>query len=287
MGIVLIIGLSVCRVQAIPIDNPFVFDEKKVDVGTMYVYEVSRNNIDGFKPGTKNYIYIKALNEIEIMQMSVKDTKAYYLIKYKMNWDYMMFEKAVFLYLLDQDKLAVDVTVKATDSIDFSKGMVLATLKNKAENGFKEVNASFKLKSIPTYFYKLTDLIELWFVLRFYPFQKEYISVNHNESGYNMGLDIKYQGKEVVEVPYGKILCHKFKLVPKLSLFMRIIAKPKDTWMWITSEDNAMYMVKYRNNNERDVFTRNMEYRLDERKKLTLDEWENLKAMYHATVGGE
>lgn len=133
------------------------------------------------------------------------------------------------------------------------------------------------MSKLPTYFYRITDLLELWFVLRFYPIDKKEITVNHNADGYNSELVVKYMGKEEVEVPYGKIKCNKFELTPNVNLFIKLFTKPKNAYIWLTSEDDTRYMVKYRNENNKNTFTRSMEYRLAEVKKMSIEEWEEFK----------
>jgi hypothetical protein len=65
---------------------------------------------------------------------------------------------------------------------------------------------------------------------------------------------------------------------------MKLFHSPKKAFIWLTSEDDYRYMVKYRNNNERSSFTQSMEYRLAERKKMTPEEWEQFKEKNGAKV---
>ena len=269
----LVLGITVSLFAQ---EIPFVFDKSKIDVGTMYVYDYSVNKKD-FEPGMRGYFYIKTLNDIEVLWIPIKDTIAISIDKYKMNWNYMMLEKERFFSLKKKSEVAIGRTFKNSYNIDFSKKILRLNHTNRKKNGFKEFTHIHKFTSIPTYFYNLTDLVPLWFALRFYPLDKKEISVNSYSQGYNITLDIKYIGKEEVEVPYGKVLCHKFELVPQMSFAMKIIFKPKKAWIWLTSEDNKMYMVRYRNNNVKNSFTRNMEYRLADIKKMTPEEWEKFK----------
>jgi len=267
---------------------PFVFDKNRIDVGMMYVYEFSKNKEEPeFEPEELECFYLKTFNDIETMWMPLKGTKATYLEKYKMNWDYMMFEKREILNLMNKDELQEvkgAKTLKATINIDFSKCIERENVKNIEKGEIKEWDTIHRFKSIPTYFYRRTDLAPLWFVLRFYPFEKEKVSVNHYMSGYNNKFDIKYVGKEEVEVPYGKVLCHKFELAHQMSFAMKMLFKPKKAWIWLTSEDDRRYMVKYRNNNVRSTLYRNMEYRLAEIKKMTPEEWEEFKEKHGAGI---
>jgi len=271
--IVIALTTTVLFAQKTPFEK---FNKSRIDVGTLYVYEYSRNKED-FEPSRKKYIYIKTLNDVEIMSFPIKDTISTYIEKYKMNWDYMMFERNEWQRLGNKNKMKNNTTLKSKTSVNFAKKKITGNFINKVKDGFKRRSFASRFESIPTYFYKITGLIPLWFALRFYPLEKEKITVNSLTNNYNVDFDIKYEGKEEVEVPYGKVLSYKFELVPKLSFFMKIFSSPKKAWIWLSAENNYRYMVKYRNNNERNTFTQSLEYRLVERKKMTPEEWEKFK----------
>ncbi len=279
--ILIVIALSTTSVlfaQKIPFEK---FDKSRIDVGTLYVYEYSRNKKD-FEPSSKVYLYIKTLNDMEIMWVPIKDTLSTHIDKSTMNWDYMMLEGSEWQYLGDKNKMKSNTTLKAETSIDFSKKTFKYRGTNKVKDGLKEYNFFYKFNSIPSYFYQDTELLPLWFALRFYPLNKKMITVNSNTNGYNVKFEIKYEGKEKVKVPFGKVLSYKFELIPKLSFFIKLFHSPKKAFIWLSAENNYRYMVKYRNNNERSTFTQSLEYRLAERKKMTLKEWEQFKEKHGA-----
>ncbi|HED37937.1 MAG TPA: DUF3108 domain-containing protein [Ignavibacteria bacterium] len=278
--VILLSTTSILFAQKTPFEK---FDKSRIDVGTMYVYEYSKNKED-FEPSSKEYLYIKTLNDIEIMWFSIKDTISTLTLleKYKMNWDYMMFERSEWQGFINKNKMVNNTTLEAKGNINFVKKELKYNGINKVKDRFKKWSFVSKFESIPTYFYRLTDLMPLWFALRFYPLGKEKITVNSLTGGYNVNMDVKYEGKEEVEVPFGKVLSYKFELVPQLSFFMKLFHSPKKVFIWLTSEDSSRYMVKYRNNNERSTFTQSMEYRLAERKKMTLEEWEQFKEKHIA-----
>jgi len=269
----LIVFIGAVYPQTIPFNK---FDSTKIDVGTMYIYEYSRNK-ENFEPTSEIYIYIKTLNDIEVLVKRNKNTTISYIRKYMINWNYMMLSKSEWQFLGDRQSMPSNTTYSSTTIIDFEKKRVIYKGINKIEDGFKNTNNISEFESIPTYFYRKTDLLPLWFSLRFYPLGKKDISVNHNAHGYDTDFSIKYIGKEKVETTFGKVLCHKFELFPQMSFFMKLFYSPEKAWIWLSAEDNYRYMVKYRNNNERSTFTQNMEYRLAERKQLTLEEWESFK----------
>jgi len=231
--------------------------------------------------------YLKTLNDIETLTIPIKGTKATYFEKFKINWNYMMFEKMERLSLKSEDELQEIKgahTLKATINIDFSKRIKRRNVKNIEKGEIEEWDDIYGFESIPTYFYQETNLLPLWFALRFYPLEKEKVTVNHHVGRFNTDFDVKYVGKEEIEVPYGKVLCHKFDLVPQMSFVMKAIFQPEKAWIWLTSEDETRYMVKYRNNNVRSTFTRTMEYRLAEINKMTPEEWEEFKERCGAEV---
>ena len=278
--ILIIIALSITSVlfaQKTPFEK---FNKNKIDIGTMYVYEYSTDE-KGFEPSYKAFFYVKTLNEIEVIWTSVNEDTLENSEKFKMNWDYMMFENfnwywysQIFTKILEYSKY----------SIDFTKKTIKAKEKLQAKNnsGFKMRNLIWKFKSIPTYFYIHTDLQPLWFALRFYPFNRKMIIVNSVTNGYNIKLEIKYEGKEKVKVPFGKVLCYKFELIPKLSFLMKLFHSPKKAFIWLTSEDTSRYMVKYKNNNVQNSETPLLEYRLMKREKMTSKEWEQFKEKHGA-----
>jgi len=274
--IIICIFVLVAEISLSAQDIPFVFDKNRIDVGTLYVYNYSVNR-ENFKPGVKRYFYINKIDDIESLCITIKDKITVFMEQYKINWDYMMLKKCTILSLKDEDKLRIGETLRSSIDIDFSKKIMMMNFTSRGKNGFKDFNRVLKFKSIPTYFYNLTDLMPLWFALRFYPLDKKEILVNHNGHGHNTKYKIKYIGKEEVDVPYGKVLCNKFEFDPQMSFAMKAMFKPKKAWIWLTSEDSCKYMVKYRNNNVRSTFTRNMEYRLSEIKKMSPEEWEKFK----------
>ncbi len=265
-------------------DFPFEkFDKNRIDVGTLYVYEYSRNS-ENFEPSNKVYYYLKTLNEIECFWISLNKKKSTHYNRFEMNWDKMMLESSTYMTFKDKNDLVSGESLKNNININYSKKILQINLTNRVEEGFKEYNYNWEFNSIPTYFYTITSLTPLWFTLRFYPIRKENITVNSNANDHNIEFKIKYEGKEKVKVPFGEVLCYKFEIVPQLSFFMKLFHSPKKAFIWLTSEDDHRNMVKYRNNNEKNSFEQSMEYRLAERKKMTPEEWEQFKVKNGAKV---
>jgi len=261
------------RAQTMPFSP---FDAERIDVGTLYIYEYSRNE-EQFKPRTKEYFYLKTLNEIEQISSAVEDTTADWIETSKLNWNYMMLAERKWISLTDEEDLNVGAGIRGGGKIDFAKKIFSQSGKQKEKEGIREWSFVNKLKSLPTYFYQSTGLMPLWFALRFYPLDKTEITLNSNANGYNIKFKIKYIGKEEVRVPYGNVPCHKFELVLKMSYWMKLFYKPKQAFFWLSSKDSTRYMVQYRNDNEQNSFNRSIEYRLAERRKMTLAEWNELK----------
>jgi len=260
--------------QTIPFEK---FDSTKIDVGTMYVYEYSSNK-ENFVPNAKKYFYVKSLNKIEVMTVFTKDTlELPDIFKYKLNWDYMMLEKSSFKYVGNKSEIGINFIYKSNENIDFQRKIFMSKSLGGSNDGLKEYVVKQNFESIPTYFYQYTDLMPLWFSLRFYPLDKEKITVNSLTSNYNTEVDIEYKGEEVVNVPYGKVLCRKFELIPQLSFFMKLFSSPKKVFIWLSSEAKNKFMVKYKNNNPQNTIIQSMEYRLRKIDEITIEEWEELK----------
>lgn len=260
--------------QTIPFDK---FDKNKIDVGTLYVYDYSKNKED-FQLAAQKYIYIKSVNDIEVLSVSYEDTlELPDVFKYRINWDYMMLEKEDYSYAGNQNDIPIGFVSKININVDFQKKIFESKTFGKSKNGLSDFNSAEQFESIPTYFYQYTDLMDLWFALRFYPLTKDKITVNSLTSNYNVDLDIKYEGKEEVKVPHGKVLCYKFSALPQVSFLRKLFRSPKNIYFWLTSENEKRYMVKYRNDNEQYTVIQSMEYRLAEMKKITSEEWEQFK----------
>ncbi len=263
--------------QAIPFEK---FDKNRIDAGTLYVYEYSKNK-ENFNLSAKKYLYIKTLTDIEVMSVSLEDTlELPDVYKYIMNWNYMMLEKEDYEYAGDKNDIQIGYLGARYLSIDYQNKILESKTIGRTKNGFSDFNSTKKFKSVPTYFYQYTDLMPLWFALRFYPFEKEKITVNSLNGSYNVDFDIRYEGKEEVAAPGSKVLCYKFNVLPQVSFFKKLFRSPKDVYIWLTSEDDSRYMVKYINKNAQYSVIPSMEYRLNERKKITPDEWEELKAKH-------
>ncbi|MGD9899862.1 MAG: DUF3108 domain-containing protein [Calditrichaceae bacterium] len=274
MCIIVLCSVSEIFSQTIPFEK---FDKDRVDMGSLYVYDYSKDKED-FKLSAKKYLYIKTLGDIEVMSVSLEDTlELPDIYKYKMNWYYMMLEKEDYEYTGDINDIKIGYLGARHLSIDYQNKILKSKTIGRTKKGLSDFNSTKKFESVPTYFYQYTDLMPLWFALRFYPFEKEKITVNSLNGSYNVDFDIKYEGKEEVDGPDAKVLCYKFNVLPQVSFFMKLIRSPKDIYIWLTSEDDSRYMVKYINKNEQYSVIPSMEYRLTQRKKITHDEWEELK----------
>ena len=262
------------------------FDKSRIDVGTLYIYEYS-NNEKNFEPSSMEYFYIKTLSNVENIGVDIGVDKEDTLnlletfFKYKLNWDYMMLEQQEYISLKNENDIPIGYAFKIKRSIDFKRKTFDDSTYGREKNGFQHFHKIWKFESIPTYFYRYTYLVPLWFALRFYPLNKKMITVNSMTGNYNIKFEIKYEGKEKVKVPFGKVLSYKFELIPKLSFFMKIFSSPKKAFIWLSAENNYRYMVKYRNNNKVDN-NPSIEYQLVERKKMTPEEWEQFKEKHGA-----
>lgn len=265
--------VSMSYAQSIPFEK---FDRDRIDVGTLYTYYYSRNG-EGSAPDSRRYIYVKKPNDFEMFIIPLGDTVGTWLEEMSINWNYMTLDKRSWKNLENKDSLGIGASLEGDETVDFGDKTLHGVNTQKFKDGFKKIYFAYKFESIPSYFYSSTDLLPLCFALRFYPLNKEAIDVNNVTNGYNTKFEIKYEGKERVNVPFGNVLCYKFELVPQLSFFMRLFHSPKKAFIWLTAEDNSMYLVKYLNDNEQNTFVRSLEYRLVKRTKMSIREWEAFK----------
>lgn len=253
------------------------FDNHKIILNKVYIYERSR---DAEKYSPRNHLwYYYIISPLLVENIIVpNNNRPAWIEKYTFNWNYFMLQSSKYSNLSYPDthsnKVCDQCMIKSEWEINFSRNSLSYSSTNKIDNEIKEYFYKYRLKRYPTYFYGLSSGFDLWYSLKFYPLEKNKIVIYENFNGRNIEVSVKYLGTENVIVPYGNILCHKFKVEPN-SLFYRLFAK--DVFVWLTAEDSSMYMVKYENNNARDTFHPRIEYRLLDIKTFTNQEWEKFK----------
>ena len=276
VGFSLVLIISLAGAANPPAENPFVFDPNKLDTGNVYLYYFS-GNPEEFEPRTLVYYYYKALSgpylDIEEAFVRVNREKSEYLCTYRINLDQMMLERSTFQYLLDKSSISPNTTYQAETTVDFAKKRLTYDVLNRTEKGFQRYYKTVKYKIIPTFSYG-TYHVDGWTVMRFYPYPEKRIQVGEiNSSLFYVDADVEYLGRETVEVPYGKIDCHKFEITGR-GLLARLYGKK--AWVWMSAEDERNYMVKYRNDNPRSAFEPVVEMRLVDIRKMTPEEWAGL-----------
>ena len=273
-SLLLIISLGVTANT--PPENPFVFAPAKLDIGNVYLYHLSGNPKE-FELDRLVYYYYKALSgpclDIEEAMVRLNQEKSEYRNTYRINLDQMMLERSIFQYLLDKNSLSPNMTYQGETTVDFTKKRMKFDYLNRTEKRFQRYYKTVKYKIIPTFSYS-TYHVDGWTVMRFYPYPEKRIRVGEiNSSLFYVDADVEYLGRETVEVPYGKIDCHKFEITGR-GLLARLYGKK--AWIWMSAEDDRNYMVKYRNDNPRSTFLPVVEMRLADIKKMTPEEWKEL-----------
>jgi len=273
----LVIKLSVVGLLFSEGNTTFVFDPGKIDTGSVYFYQLSTNP-DHFKITSEESYYIKSLDnlttQIEELHTSL-NLKRSILETYTMNWKYMMLQSSTWNILFNKEKLGFDRTWKANTTTDFLKKKREYIGTNRMENGFKTTRSQDKFKRIPTFYY-MSGHVDLWTVMRFYPYPEKRIIVGNMASGFYTDAEIKYLGKEEVDVPFGRVRTNKFG-IKGLGLIAALFGKK--AYVWMSDEDSRGYMVKYVNNNHRGNWPM-VSLRLVSIKKMTDAEWNTFVDKY-------
>ena len=111
----------------------------------------------------------------------------------------------------------------------------------------------------------------------FLSLSKKRIIVGSIVSGrFYTAAEIKYIGKEEVDVPFGKVRSNKFE-IKGLGFIASLFGKK--AWVWMSDEDSRGYMVKYVNNNHRGNLPM-IEMRLVSIKKMTDSQWNGFVNRY-------
>ncbi|NLZ44106.1 MAG: DUF3108 domain-containing protein [Clostridia bacterium] len=276
LGFSLLLTISLTVIANPPAGNPFVFDPAKMDPGNVYLYHLS-GNPEEFELRSLVYYYYKAFSgpylDIEEASVRINQEKSEYRCTYRINLDRMMLERSTFQYLPDKNSLSPNMTYQGETTVDFAKKRMKFDYLNRTEKGFQRYYKTVEYKITPTFSYSF-EHVDGWTVMRFYPYPEKRIQVGEiNSSLFYVDADVEYLGQETVEVPYGKVDCHKFEITGR-GLLARLYGKK--AWIWMSAEDERNYMVKYRNDNPRSTFLPVVEMRLADIKKMTPEEWAGL-----------
>lgn len=199
------------------VETPFNYDPDKIEPGTMYVYELS-DNPDNFQPDVKSYYYVRSLEEkilhIENIFQHISDPSNVTYREFTLNLNYMMLQSMSFQALQPKKEIPIGNTWKGSVKTNFQKQVSLGKFLNRREEGMKSFNRNFEFNHYPTFFY-LTHSVDFWTVMRFYPYPQDKIEVWNYTQNDLSGVKVKYQGKEDIKVPAGKIRTYKFQMSGK------------------------------------------------------------------------
>ncbi len=272
--IAILLTLICCALQTSAKELAFYFEPTKLDVGNVYVYQLS-SNPEKFEPSALVHYYFASLTEDHIeIERAVTDSshseRSRTYERYQINLHQMMLESLQYEYLVGEGILPINTTCRGEITADFENQRIYFGYLNHTEDGFRRYNKETNYKAVPTFSYHFLH-IDLCTALRFYPFPKRKLSVGEiNNDQFYLDSQLKYRGKELVEVPAGQVTCHKFELAGK-GLLAWLFGKR--AWIWTTAEDPRSYMVKYRNENPQSAYNPIMELHLADIKSMSLSDW--------------
>lgn len=253
----------------------FKYDDKQLDAGTMYIYELSKS--ESYEPHNI-YLYLLSKDTIEVF---VKGRRYNYCEKFVFDYDYMMMKSMEF-NIVGMKKEEIIKKLKIYElydlkaDVDFKNKEMKTRQTNFTKDGLETSNEVKDLDEIPTYFYSSTTGIDMWFLLRFYPIKAvQELVVNYYHDDNNYEAKIEYEEKEQLDTKYGKVTCHKFEIYPD-SFFWKLMAKKN--YIWLSADENSpRYMVKYINENPLNAFQPRCEYNFVERNACSRSDWEGFK----------
>lgn len=254
--------------------TPFNYEPEKIEPGTMYVYELSTNP-DDFQLDAKSYYYIRSSKGgIVHIENILRDTSNPSNVNYRefnLNLNYMMLQSMSFQSLQPKEEIPIGTTWEGSGKTNFQEKTFNLEHLNHQQEGMQYRNRNYEFSHLPTFFY-LTGHVDFWTVMRFYPYQKKEIEVWNYTQNDLTGVKVKYQGKESLKVPAGKIRTHKFEMSGKGILALLF---GKKAWLWMNEEDGRNFMVRYRNNNRRSSSMPVIDLRLARVEKVSEKKWEN------------
>lgn len=252
--------------------TPFKFDSDKIEPGTLYTYELYASSKDS-NPDRKNYYFIQGLKDgkLNIEGLTVNLGKSYDAAwtEYTLDMEHMMLDSYHFRSLMPRNDIALKTTWKAAMEYHFQTHEYTVNFTNRYQEGLKTKKVTEKITHIPTFFYN-TRHVDLWTIMRFYPLSQKKIDAWNYTGNKLTGIKIKYQGNVEVRTPTGEMSCYKFELSGKGILAWLF---GKKAWLWMNTEDERNYMVRYKNNNERGNWPM-MELHLIRVESISEQEWQ-------------
>lgn len=247
------------------IGNSFIFNESKLDVGTLYTYDTS--DFDGNEL-IQEYIYIKDKGSIETLRNFFYVGKGLWLTKEKIDKEFFMFGHSTFETLISNSD---EYTVFSNLEYDYRsrKASVIKTRSIKGEN--KKKNRTWNLSSDTQYpFYQVgncTTDIAIFF--KFLNFDEKESAIGFNDVfGSKERYIVSYEKDEVID----GALCKKYRLYVD-GLFAKML--DKSGAIWIKKDDPYQTVIKFVLNQRISKTLKNQKSILRNTQKLTPSQWES------------
>lgn len=246
------------------VGNNFIYDEGKIDVGSVYIYKTSDYN---GKDISYEYVYIKDKNSTEYLRDRYSVGEGLWLEKNSIDKDYFMYNSSHFQTLLSNDD---EYTKESRITYDFpnKKGHVKRTRIVKGKEKKRDAYWDFGKDTKYPFYTAGNNVSELNIFLRF---------INLNKKNVEFGISdvwdkitnyrVIYDGEEVVN----GIRCKRYNLNTK-GLFAKAFNKTGS--IWIKKDDPKQIMVKYMLNQRISSTKKNDMVVLEDIKKMTYTEWQ-------------
>lgn len=243
----------------------FVFDQNKIDVGSLYYYtSVGVGDVTG--EVCDYYIYVKAENVIETLFTYKNPTVVYhYILEY--DWDYFMPKSREIKCLNPVEKIPSNFIIRHLRTVDNFHDYYWQC-EGKSRNKKGVINSyveKTKYKRLPT-FEKTTELA---LGMKFFNQQQKKFEVGYYRSGLYFDLTGENLGQDIVN----GVVCQKYKFTGK-GLLAALFGK--SFYIWIAADEpcNIVRIEDY--NDVGSYYPNGQILELQWTKKVSVADWEAL-----------
>lgn len=247
------------------IGNKFIYDDKKLDVGNLYIYKYSDFKE---KQVRYQYLYISSKDSIEYLWDLYEDGNGLLRINENINKEYFIYDKSIYDNILPaSDNFTKTITeIKQLNPLKITYNIIEQSKGKEKEK--TDIIDMDKVKNFP-YFKSgnCTDVIALFF--RFYnkdstDNQITIVDVWNKPYDY----EVLFDKEEIID----GISTIKYKLKPA-GAFAKIL--DKTGYVWVAKDDPRNYVVKYKLNMRVGWDLSNEMAILQEIRPLTFSGWES------------
>lgn len=241
----------------------FVFDEKKLDFGTMYKYRCS--DYDGNELAYE-YVYLKDNENIIFLRDRYSLGDGLWIQSDKINSKYFMYEATDFKTLASSESEYLSKLTMKTDLKKRNTDATIVEVKNGKESVSKQ---NWEIEDDVKYpFFKAgNNISELNIYLRFLNINEKKLEIGIQDVWGNVAnYTVDYDGEELIN---GDI-CSRYKL-KRDGAFSKFL--DKTGYIWFRKNDPNQVMVKYMLNQRIGHSLKNEMAVLEDVKTLTEEEW--------------